>query len=124
MGAAKKLARNEEREVDRLFESAASYFSLLSEPTRLKILHAICNEEKSVSEIVSMTGATQTNISRHLSVMYNARVLKRRRVGNAVYYSVGDPTLIKICRAVCMHVACDIGPGLDTAAAEAVFSTA
>jgi len=85
MGAAKKLARNEEREVDRLFESAASYFSLPSEPTRLKILHAICNEEKSVSEIVLMTGATQTNISRHLSVMYNARVLKRRRVGNAVY---------------------------------------
>jgi len=118
------LARNEEREVDRLFESAASYFSLLSEPTRLKILHAICNEEKSVSEIVLMTGATQTNISRHLSVMYNARVLKRRRVGIAVYYSVGDPTLIEICRAVCMHVACDIGPRLDTVAAEAVFSTA
>jgi DNA-binding transcriptional ArsR family regulator len=105
----------------RLFESAASYLSLLSEPTRLKILHAICNDEKSVGDIVARTGATQTNVSRHLSKMYSARVLNRRRDGNTVYYSIGDPTLIEICRFVCLHVAADLGRSLDAGAATAVF---
>jgi DNA-binding transcriptional ArsR family regulator len=112
---------DDEKEMSRLFESAASYFSLLSEPTRLKILHAICNEEKSVSEIVAMTGATQTNVSRHLSMMYKARVLNRRREGSAVYYSIGDPTMIEICRSVCLHVAADLGRRLDTDTAVVIF---
>ena len=40
--------------------------ALLAEPMRLRILHAICNDERSVSAIVAATGATQTNVSRHL----------------------------------------------------------
>jgi len=107
--------------MSRLFESAASYLSLLSEPTRLKILHAICNDEKSVGDIVATTGASPTHVSRHLSQMYRAHVLNRRRDGNAVYYSIGDPTLIEICRFVCLHVAADLGRSLDAGAATAVF---
>ena len=39
-------------ELDRLFEVVSGYFGLLSEPTRLKILNAICEGELSVSDIV------------------------------------------------------------------------
>jgi DNA-binding transcriptional ArsR family regulator len=120
--AAVSAKADEAKEMSRLFESAASYLSLLSEPTRLKILHAICEEEKSVGDIVEETGATQTNVSRHLSRMYHARVVHRRRDGNTVYYSIGDPTLIEICRSVCLHVATDLGQRrLDWDAATAVF---
>ena len=59
--------------------------------TRLKILHAICNSERSVSAIVAATGATQTNVSRHLALMHQAGVVSRRRDGNAVYYRVDRP---------------------------------
>lgn len=39
-------------ELDGVFEAVASYFSVMSEPMRLRILHAICRDEKSVNEIV------------------------------------------------------------------------
>lgn len=57
-------------EMSEVFESVARYFSLLSEPTRLRIMHVICQEAKSVNQIVEETGFTQTNVSRHLGVMY------------------------------------------------------
>ncbi len=111
-------------DVGRMFESAASYLSLLSEPTRLRILHAICNEEKSVNAIVAETGATQTNVSRHLALMYRSRVLGRRRDGNVVYYSVADQTLVEICRAVCVRVAADLTEPIDGTIAAAAFRRA
>ena len=40
-----------------VFEAVSNYFALLSEPVRLRILHSICREEKSVSQIVAETGA-------------------------------------------------------------------
>ena len=82
-----------EPELERLFEVVSGYFGLLAEPTRLKILNAICDGERSVSEIVEQVGSSQTNVSRHLNMMYGRGVLKRRREGATVYYSVSDPNL-------------------------------
>jgi DNA-binding transcriptional ArsR family regulator len=92
-------------ELNRVFESVASYFGLLSEPTRLRILHAICNTERSVSEIVEAVGASQTNVSRHLNQMYRAGVVGRRRDGNTVHYKVIDENFVEICRTVCVQIA-------------------
>lgn len=88
-----------------VFEAVSNYFALLSEPTRLRILHSICREDKSVSQIVAETGATQTNVSRHLNTLYRAGVLSRRKKGNFTYYGVRDSALIEICRTVCTHIA-------------------
>jgi len=92
-------------ELDRVFAVVARYFSLLSEPTRLKILHTICQDERSVSAIVTATGATQTNVSRHLTLMHQAGVVSRRRAGNIVYYRVDDSEFVEICRSVCVQIA-------------------
>ena len=92
-------------ELGRVFETVSRYFSLLSEPMRIRILHAICESERSVSQIVEETGATQTNISRHLNSMYRAGVLTRRKEGNFIYYGVADTALTEICRTVCVHIA-------------------
>ena len=92
-------------ELDRVFTVVARYFGVLSEPTRLKILHTICQDERSVSAIVDAIGATQTNVSRHLGLMLNAGVVSRRRDGNAVYYRVADPEFVDICRSVCVQIA-------------------
>ncbi|MDQ6621033.1 MAG: metalloregulator ArsR/SmtB family transcription factor [Pseudomonadota bacterium] len=88
-----------------MFASVAQYFSLLAEPTRLKILHVICQSEQSVSAIVAATRCTQTNVSRHLSLMHRAGVVARRREGNVVRYQVADPELVAICRTVCVQIA-------------------
>lgn len=92
-------------ELDRLFETVSGYFGLLAEPTRLKILNAICEEERSVSDIVERVGSSQTNVSRHLNMMYGRGVLKRRREGATVYYAVSDANLVSLCRTACVHLA-------------------
>lgn len=92
-------------ELDPVFDVVARYFLLLSERTRLKILHSICNDERSVGAIVAATGATQTNVSRHLALMHRAGVVSRRREGSTVYYRVTDPEFVEICRTVCVRIA-------------------
>ncbi|MDH4114602.1 MAG: metalloregulator ArsR/SmtB family transcription factor [Burkholderiaceae bacterium] len=94
-----------EPELERLYEVVSDYFGLLAEPTRLKILNSICDGERSVSDIVERVGATQTNVSRHLNLMYDKGVLKRRREGQMTLYSVADPNVVTLCRAVCVHMA-------------------
>ena len=92
-------------ELDRVFGAVAAYFSVMSEPTRLKILNAICKDEKSVSEIVQEVGATQTNVSRHLGLMYRSGVVERRKEANQVFYRIADPAMMEICRTVCLQIA-------------------
>ena len=91
-----------------VFESVARYFALLSEPTRLRIMHSICQQEKSVNAIVDEIGASQTNVSRHLGLMYQAGVLGRRKDGNQVLYRVTDTAFTEICRTVCVRVAAEL----------------
>lgn len=95
-------------EMGEVFESVARYFAVLSEPARLRILHSICQQEKSVSQIVEETGMTQTNVSRHLNLMYQAGALKRRREGALTFYAVGDTTLTEVCRTVCVRVSAEL----------------
>ena len=92
-------------EMDDVFESVADYMKLLAVPTRLKVLHCICDKEKSVGEIVDECGLTQTNVSRQLRTLYSAGVLSRRQEGNLVYYQLSDPTLLDLCHAVCGRIA-------------------
>lgn len=93
------------QELDAVFDVVASYFSVMAEPTRLKIMHAICQDEKSVNNIVEELGATQTNVSRHLGLMYRAGVVTKRKDGNQVFYRIADPAMIEICRTVCTQIA-------------------
>lgn len=88
-----------------MFDAVAGYFGLLADPTRLAILHTICNDERSVSAIVAATGATQTNVSRHLGLLHAAGVVSRRREGSRVHYRVADPAFVDICRSVCVRIA-------------------
>jgi DNA-binding transcriptional ArsR family regulator len=92
-------------ELDRLFEVVSGYFGLLSEPTRLKILNAICDGELTVSDIVQRVESTQTNVSRHLNLMYGKGVLKRRREGPMTFYSIADPNIVTLCRTACVQMA-------------------
>jgi DNA-binding transcriptional ArsR family regulator len=95
-------------QINDVFETVARYFALLAEPTRLRIMHSICQQEKPVSTIVEELGASQTNVSRHLGLMYQAGVLARRKDGNQVLYRVTDAAFTEICRTVCVRVAAEL----------------
>jgi DNA-binding transcriptional ArsR family regulator len=96
-------------EVDEVLDAVAAYFSLLAEPTRLKVLHAICDRERSVGEIVAETGLTQTTVSRQLSALHVRGVVSRRKAGSMVFYHVADSTLLELCRTACLRIAGQLG---------------
>ena len=102
--SAKSLASSRDPALMGLFEKAAAYFSLLSEPSRLLIVQAICYQECSVQEVVARTGLPQPNVSRHLALLHRSGVLSRRRSGTSVFYKVSDATLTEICRLVCVRM--------------------
>ena len=83
------------------YEFLASRFKLLSEPSRLRILEAICSEELNVGEICQQTGLQQANVSKQLQLLRAEGVVACRRVGTSRYYRVIDQELLKLCdRAV------------------------
>ncbi len=80
----------------------ARRFSVLGEPTRLRLLNLIhARGEASVSELVDASGGTQANVSKHLGVLLSERVVSRRRDGTRALYSIADPTLIRLCDEIC-----------------------
>ncbi len=100
-------------EMNEVFESVARYFSLLADPTRLRIMHTICQDEKSVNQIAEEAGSTQPNVSRHLGLLYQAGVVTRRRESNQMFYRVGDSAFTEICRTVCIRVAGELDENKD-----------
>lgn len=96
------------RESDLVFSSAAELFRLLATPIRLKIISALCQQEKNVSQLLAEIDTTQPNMSQHLSTLYRAGVLARRRDATQIYYRIGDERAAGLCRAVCTQIALGI----------------
>ena len=92
------------QELEPVFDKVARYFSLLSDTSRLKVIHAICNQELSVSDVMSATGLTQSAVSRHLSNLHLSSVASRRKVGAQALYQITDRTLTDICRTACVSL--------------------
>ena len=93
---------------DRVFDSVAELFSVLSTPIRLKIISAVCQGEKNVSEMLAQINTTQPNMSQHLSMLYRSGVLAKRRDGTQVYYRLQSERVATLCRAVCAQVAIEL----------------
>jgi ArsR family transcriptional regulator len=86
---------------DEALELVARRFAVLAEPMRLRLIQALFDGEKNVSELVEATGGTQANVSRHLQTLTTAHLLARRKEGLQVFYRIADPTLPKLCELVC-----------------------
>jgi ArsR family transcriptional regulator len=101
------LAATAGEESDEVFASAAELFRLLATPIRLKIISALCEREKNVSQLLVEIATTQPNMSQHLATLYRAGVLTRRRDATQIYYRIGSQRAATLCRAVCMQIALD-----------------
>jgi ArsR family transcriptional regulator len=93
---------------DRVFESAAELFAVLSTPVRLKIISAVCDQEKNVTELLAIVDTTQPNMSQHLATLYRCGVLAKRREGNQIYYRLQSERVAVLCRAVCTQIAIEL----------------
>lgn len=85
----------------RVFELAAELFSVLSAPTRLRILHELCEGEKNVSQLLQRVDVSQPNISQHLGVLYRGGVVGRRRAGAQIFYRITSSQALMLCEVLC-----------------------
>ena len=98
----------DDADADRVFITAAELFGVLATPLRLRILNAICNQERSVGDIIDAVESTQPNVSQHLKVLYQAGIVAKRRMGNSVYYRVQSEKAVQLCRTVCTQIAIEL----------------
>lgn len=89
-------------------ELVADRFRVLSETIRLRLVNALCDGEMSVTELTNKLQMSQPNVSKHLKILTDAGILRRDQRGNAVYYSIADDTVQKLCDVVC----CSLGERL------------
>lgn len=82
-------------------ELVAARFRVLGEASRLKLIEALNGSERSVNDLTQATGLTQANASRHLQTLTTAGILKRRKNGLNVLYSVADQGIFELCEHVC-----------------------
>jgi len=76
---------------DRCFHYLAETFKTMSDPTRTKIIFALCQEnELCVRDIASIIGTTNSAISHQLRTLRNMKLVKYNKVGKVTYYSLDD----------------------------------
>ncbi len=90
---------------DKALDQIAAYFQALSEPTRLKILNLLREQERSVGELAQLSGYSAANVSRHLSYLAQHGIVQRESRGVSVFYRVSDTSIYDLCDLVCGNIA-------------------
>lgn len=75
---------------DETIKLISETFKVLGDPTRVKIVFALSQEELCVCDIVNLLAATKSAVSHQLRVLRNMRIVKYRKSGKMVYYSLDD----------------------------------
>jgi ArsR family transcriptional regulator len=89
---------------ERARELVAARFRALGEPMRLKILERLFRSPAAVGDILQEVGGTQANVSKHLGVLRSGALVRRRRDGSRIVYSIADPSIERLCALVCQAV--------------------
>lgn len=105
---------------DAALQMIAHRFKVLSEPMRLKILHSLWEGERTVGEVIATTGALQANVSKHLGMLQQAGLVRRRKDGLNVYYQIADETVFALCEVVCHSLHDRLAAQIDEIAPAAV----
>jgi DNA-binding transcriptional ArsR family regulator len=89
---------------DSRLREMSDLFKALDDPTRLKIINAIMLSEMCVCDIAALLSMSQPAISHHLKVLRQAQLIKYRREGKIVYYSLNDEHIEILFRHGLAHV--------------------
>jgi len=85
------------------YQEQARLLKLLANDTRLKIVDRLARGECNVSTLTKMSGLDPSTVSKHLSMMRSGGIVRDRRKGNAVYYRLLTPCVLKFS-ACAAHV--------------------
>ncbi|MDD7362598.1 MAG: metalloregulator ArsR/SmtB family transcription factor [Peptoniphilus sp.] len=73
-----------------LIDNLSGIFKVMADPTRLKILYALMLSTCNVSKLVELLGMSQSSISHQLILLKNEGLIRSRKEGRKVYYSLDD----------------------------------
>lgn len=96
---ARKALHNNEKTL-----ALSETFTVLSDPTRLRIVMALASEELCVCDIAALLEITDSAISHQLRFLKNLRLVKYRKKGKMAYYSVDDEHIEDLIRIAVRHV--------------------
>jgi len=81
----------------KLYALQAQLCQVLSDPSRLELIHLIGEGERTVGELIAATGLRQANVSQHLSLLRQRGVVATRREGTTVSYRLAYPEILEAC---------------------------
>jgi len=103
-------------EDDGTYSALAEVFGALADATRAKIVHALLHQELCTCDIAAIVGVTESGVSQHLRLLRSLRLVKSRRAGKFVYYSLDDAHITLLMQVGLTHLG--HGDGAATGAPE------
>ena len=89
---------------DELLYDLAELFKIFGDSTRIKFLYALLERELCVCDIAKLMDVTQSAVSHQLRVLKSSKLVKFRRDGKTVYYSLADEHVIRILSQGMEHI--------------------
>lgn len=89
---------------DGLIYDLAELFKVFADSTRMKIIYALMENELCVCDIAAIVGTTQSAISHQLRILKQAKLVKYRKDGKVVYYSLDDEHISEIVKKGREHI--------------------
>ncbi len=88
---------------DDTYKDLAELFGALADPTRAKIVHTLMRQELCTCDLSAVVGITESGVSQHLRVLRALRLVKSRRAGKFVYYSIDDAHIALLVQVGLTH---------------------
>ncbi len=88
----------------KLLIELAEFFKLFGDSTRISILYALLQNELCVCDICALLGMQQSAVSHQLRILRQARIVRNRREGRVVYYSLDDDHIARVLEVGMTHV--------------------
>ena len=89
---------------DEVLIELAEFFKIFGDSTRIKILSALLLEELCVCDLAAIVGTSQSAVSHQLRILRQAKLVKFRKEGKTVFYSLDDEHIAKIVDMGLAHV--------------------
>jgi ArsR family transcriptional regulator, lead/cadmium/zinc/bismuth-responsive transcriptional repressor len=85
-------------------EGLTKIFRVLGDPTRVRILDALSRTELCVGDLATQLGLTESAVSHQLRLLRNTRIVRTRRDGRMIFYSLDDKHVLTLFRQGLRHV--------------------
>jgi ArsR family transcriptional regulator len=85
-------------------DSLSSFFKMMGDPTRIKMMYIMAEGEVCVQDLACALGVTKSAVSHQLSGLKDNRIVKSRREGKNVYYSIDDDHVSQVLSLAMTHI--------------------